>query len=200
MTKKFFFLQFPVAITWVNAAESQFPKAGKTATIFCEVTANPAPTVDWLRNGDPVSNPSQCLHTIKASNFMTIISHINKQASMRQSIFRFVLHHFNHFTLSQIKSGGRYAVDARGLLIRDIDQNDDGIYTCRAAVIQTGELVERNIRVEVHIPPKVIALPKVLEAIEEQQFSVQCNATGKPVPEFTWIKDHSQVNVEHADR
>lgn len=49
---------FSVAITWVNAAESQFPKAGKTSTIFCEVTANPAPTVDWLRNGDPVSNPS----------------------------------------------------------------------------------------------------------------------------------------------
>lgn len=91
-------------------------------------------------------------------------------------------------------------MDARGLLIRDIDQNDDGIYTCRAAVIQTGELVERNIRVEVQIPPQIVSLPKTLEAIEEQQFSVQCNATGKPVPEFTWIKDHSQVNVETADR
>lgn len=85
-------------------------------------------------------------------------------------------------------------------MIRDIDQNDDGIYTCRAAVIQTGELVERNIRVEVQIPPKIVALPKMLEAIEEQQFSVQCNATGKPVPEFTWIKDHSQVNVADAER
>ncbi|KAG4069565.1 hypothetical protein HA402_006931 [Bradysia odoriphaga] len=137
-----------VAITWVNAAESQFPKAGKTSTIFCEVTANPAPTVDWLRNGDPVN--MQLMHVV--------------------------------------------------LLIRDIDQNDDGIYTCRAAVIQTGELVERNIRVEVHIPPVIMSLPKVLEAVEEQQFSVQCNATGKPVPEYTWIKDHSQVNVETADR
>lgn len=91
-------------------------------------------------------------------------------------------------------------VETRGLLIKNIQDSDDGIYTCRAAVIQTGELVERNIRVEVHIIPEIEQFPARLEAVEEQQFSVKCNATGKPVPEFTWIKDHSQINVEHADR
>lgn len=91
-------------------------------------------------------------------------------------------------------------METRGLLIKDIQDSDDGIYTCRAAVIQTGELVERNIRVEVHIKPKIDQFPGRLEAVEEQQFSVMCNATGKPVPEFTWIKDRSQINVGNEDR
>lgn len=39
-----------------------------------------------------------------------------------------------------------------------------------------------------------------MEAVEEQQFSVMCNATGKPVPEYTWIKDQDQTNVANRDR
>lgn len=47
-----------VAITWRNAPENQYPIAGKDYTVQCEVSANPAPTVDWLRNGDTVSETS----------------------------------------------------------------------------------------------------------------------------------------------
>lgn len=100
----------------------------------------------------------------------------------------------------QIKSGGRYIVHSRGLTIRNVQETDDGIYTCRAAVIETGELVERNIRVEVLIKPVVSTFTEQLEAIEDEPFSVFCNATGKPAPQFTWIKDHGQLNVAHADR
>lgn len=34
-------------------------------------------------------------------------------------------------------------------MIKDVEESDDGTYTCRAIVIQTGELAERNIRLEV---------------------------------------------------
>ncbi|CAD7087678.1 unnamed protein product [Hermetia illucens] len=141
-----------VAITWRNAPENQYPILGDDYKVKCEVHASPPPTVDWLRNGDP------------------------------------------------IKSGGRYVVEADGLLIRGVKEADDGIYTCRAFVIQTGELSERNIRLEVYIKPVVSPLPPELEAIEGQSFSTYCNATGKPVPEFSWIKDLTQQNVATADR
>lgn len=65
------------------------------------MTANPAPMVDWLQNGE------------------------------------------------QIPPGGRYIVETDGLLIVKATEADDGTYTCRAIVIETGELSERNIRVEV---------------------------------------------------
>lgn len=47
-----------VPITWKNARENQYPTVGQNFTVQCEVAANPAPNVDWLRNGDPVSNLS----------------------------------------------------------------------------------------------------------------------------------------------
>lgn len=106
----------------------------------------------------------------------------------------------NFFWFFQIKVGDRYVVQTKGLLIRNVQETDDGIYTCRAAVIQTGELVERNIRVEVQVLPKVQPFTVDLEGVEDQPFSVKCNATGKPVPTYTWVKDSNQLNVENADR
>ncbi|XP_055640288.1 fasciclin-2 isoform X3 [Toxorhynchites rutilus septentrionalis] len=99
-----------------------------------------------------------------------------------------------------IKSSGRYVIENRGLLIRNVTESDDGLYTCRAAVISTGELAKRVIRVEVQIKPEVQKLPPVLDAVEGQSFSYLCNATGKPVPEFQWIKKGTQQNVADIDR
>lgn len=45
-----------VAITWTNAPENQYPILGEDYTVKCEVKADPNPTIDWLRNGDPVSS------------------------------------------------------------------------------------------------------------------------------------------------
>jgi len=49
-----------VAITWTNAPENQYPTLGQDYVVMCEVKADPNPTIDWLRNGDPVitTNPS----------------------------------------------------------------------------------------------------------------------------------------------
>lgn len=87
-----------------------------------------------------------------------------------------------------------------GLKIRDVQGEDDGTYTCRAAVIQTGELNERNINLEVLEKPKITSLPVRMNTVEGHQFSAFCNATGKPVPNFTWIRDLTQENVANADR
>lgn len=69
-------------------------------------------------------------------------------------------------------------IQTKGLLVRNVQESDDGIYTCRAVVVQTGEFVERDIRVEVQVLPKVQPFTTELEGIEDQPFSVQCNATG----------------------
>ncbi|XP_017136363.1 fasciclin-2 isoform X2 [Drosophila miranda] len=141
-----------VAITWTNAPENQYPTLGQDYVVMCEVKADPNPTIDWLRNGDP------------------------------------------------IRTGDKYVVQTHGLLIHDVQETDEGIYTCRAAVIDTGELLERTIRVEVFIQPVIVHLPPTLEAIEGKPFAANCTATGKPVPEISWIRDATQLNVATADR
>ncbi|EDW25988.1 GL14196 [Drosophila persimilis] len=141
-----------VAITWTNAPENQYPTLGQDYVVMCEVKADPNPTIDWLRNGDP------------------------------------------------IRTGDKYVVQTHGLLIHDVQETDEGIYTCRAAVIDTGELLERTILVEVFIQPVIVHLPPTLEAIEGKPFAANCTATGKPVPEISWIPDATQLNVATADR
>lgn len=84
------------------------------------------------------------------------------------------------------------------MLIKDVQESDDGIYSCRAAVIQTGELSERGIRLDVQVKPTLEPISKNFEAIEGQEFSVICTAHGKPQPKVQWIKDGKDMAL--ADR
>ncbi|XP_031635148.1 fasciclin-2-like [Contarinia nasturtii] len=96
-----------------------------------------------------------------------------------------------------IKSGDHYVIQTKGLLVRNIQESDDDIYMC-IVVALTGEFIERHIRVEVIVPPKIQPFEMELEGIENQPFSVKCNATGKPT--YSWFKDNEQLNAENADR
>lgn len=99
---KSLFLLVTDAITWIDAPEEQFPILGSKYKVKCKVQANPAPIVDWLRNGQQITLDNK-----------------------------------------------HYGVEGDGLLINGVTEQDDGIYICRAIVLDTGELSERNIKVEV---------------------------------------------------
>ena len=103
---------------------------------MCEVTAEPAPSVDWFKEGNPVS-----------SNNKSILHQSKKCEEYNQSYVNI---------LSQVVTGDRYVIHANGLMIKGVEESDDGTYTCRAVVIQTGELAERNIKLEVRETQTII--------------------------------------------
>lgn len=140
-----------VDITWVDAPESQYPILGKDYLIRCEVRANPAPIVDWMRNSQA------------------------------------------------IVSDDRHIVESHGLLLKNVKEADDGVYTCRAVVVSTGQIAFRVIRVEVQVPPTIMPMDTVA-IIEGESASVQCNGTGKPPPSFNWIKEDTRQDLSITDR
>ncbi|CAL1675768.1 unnamed protein product [Lasius platythorax] len=99
-----------------------------------------------------------------------------------------------------IKTNDRYIITTYSLDIKNVQESDDGIYTCRASVQTTGELQERPIRVEVHIRPSIEELSSPIDIIEGENANIECKATGKPPPTFTWIKSLTQQNLSIADR
>ena len=56
-----------------------------------------------------------------------------------------------HKQFSFLFVGDRYVIETDGLLIKNVDYNDAGTYTCRARVMETGSLEERDIKLEVNI-------------------------------------------------
>lgn len=99
----------------------------------------------------------------------------------------------------QIVSDDHFVIKHDGLLIRNVQEIHDGIYRCRAAVIQTGELEERNIKLDVQLKPEITSLEESYTAIEGQEFSVICEGHGKPAPEFKWL-NWEQKDMSLSDR
>lgn len=95
-----------------------------------------------------------------------------------------------------ITSTGRFVIDTDGLLIKNVQLSDDGTYTCRARVMHTGELAERNIKVEVHTPPEFDKnMVSKLEVVDGEPASITCLATGKPPPSYQWIRSATSLNL-----
>ncbi|CAL4081904.1 unnamed protein product, partial [Meganyctiphanes norvegica] len=90
----------------------QTPIEGTDSKIVCTVTANPQPTVDWLKD------------------------------------------------LKPIRLDDRHIIQQDGVLIKEITQDDEGIYRCRAKVAQYGIIEYKDIKVEVYSPTEIIEVPE----------------------------------------
>ncbi|XP_046600374.1 fasciclin-2 isoform X2 [Neodiprion lecontei] len=99
-----------------------------------------------------------------------------------------------------ITTDNHYIIETHALKIKNVQESDDGVYTCRASVVTTGELDTRAIRVEVHIRPEIQELESMVEIIEGENANIACKATGKPPPKFSWVKSLTQQNMATADR
>ncbi|XP_011692317.1 PREDICTED: fasciclin-2 isoform X2 [Wasmannia auropunctata] len=99
-----------------------------------------------------------------------------------------------------ISTNDHYIIDTYSLKIKNVQESDDGVYTCRASVPTTGELQERPIRVEVHIRPVIEEILSPVDIVEGENANIACKASGKPPPMFTWVKSLTQQNLSITDR
>ncbi|XP_071576942.1 fasciclin-2 isoform X1 [Temnothorax nylanderi] len=101
-----------------------------------------------------------------------------------------------------IKTNDHHVITTYALKIKNVQESDDGIYTCRASVQTTGELKERPIRVEVHVRPMIEEILSPVDIIEGENANLKCGnkVTGKPPPTVQWVKSLTQQNLSTADR
>ncbi|XP_046649181.1 fasciclin-2-like isoform X4 [Daphnia pulicaria] len=89
-------------------------------------------------------------------------------------------------------TNNQYVIENDGVLIREVSLEDDTHFTCRARVQTTGQLEDRRIRVEVFIPPEFIREPVNTSIVEGEGGFMECQASGKPDPVYTWLDRNNQ--------
>nr|CAH0111202.1 unnamed protein product [Daphnia galeata] len=89
-------------------------------------------------------------------------------------------------------TNNQYVIENDGVLIREVSLEDDTYFTCRARVQTTGQLEDRRIRVEVFIPPEFIREPVNTSIVEGEGGYMECQASGKPDPVYTWLDRNNQ--------
>ncbi|CAG7729553.1 unnamed protein product [Allacma fusca] len=91
-----------------------------------------------------------------------------------------------------INASDHYVTTADGILIKNVSEYDEGVYTCRVRVISLGKVEERHIQLEVQEKPKILATQPPLEGVESGSLILECAATGKPEPEYEWVNERGQ--------
>jgi len=86
-----------------------------------------------------------------------------------------------------ISTGDQFVIESDGLLIKEVDKENSGTYTCRARVAETGELEERDIVLDVQEPPSLALEPSDVRGVEMDKAEFKCEAVGSPKPKYTWV-------------
>ncbi|XP_046346605.2 peroxidasin-like isoform X1 [Haliotis rufescens] len=89
---------------------------------------------------------------------------------------------------SPLQSSSRFRLLSNGaLMIRDLREEDEGLYRCSAAnSIQT---ITASARVTIQSPPEFFVIPRDQEVQEGNNADFSCNARGDPSPVLSWVKD-----------
>ena len=74
-------------------------------------------------------------------------------------------------------SGDQYVIESDGLLIKGVTKANAGIFTCRARVPQTGELEEKDIRLDVS---RIILILLIHKSISGSRAPELDNKTVRP--------------------
>lgn len=89
----------------------------------------------------------------------------------------------------ELKNDAKYTKTNDGLLIRNIQIEDGGVYKCVAMVQATGEVKTLDIQVDVITLPQWIHLPVDSEGVRGREIELKCEAHGTPKPKVEFRRE-----------
>lgn len=89
----------------------------------------------------------------------------------------------------------KYSIQGNGLVVKNVEESDSGLYKCIVTVLETGEEVDKFIKVKVFTTPEIEdAVITSSNPITVGDFlKIDCTATGIPKPIINWIKVGNEI-------
>ncbi|XP_042365393.1 muscle, skeletal receptor tyrosine-protein kinase [Plectropomus leopardus] len=83
-------------------------------------------------------------------------------------------------------------LDYGALKIHNIQKEDAGQYRC-VARNSFGLAFSKPVTIEVQAPARILRVPKEKRVAYGSQISLECNATGNPIPTITWLENGNTI-------
>ncbi|KAK7896386.1 hypothetical protein WMY93_021711 [Mugilogobius chulae] len=84
-------------------------------------------------------------------------------------------------------------LDYGALKIHNIQKEDAGQYRC-VARNSFGLAYSKPVTIEVQVPARILRVPKEKRVTYGSQISLECNATGNPIPTITWLENGNTIS------
>ncbi|XP_077353469.1 muscle, skeletal receptor tyrosine-protein kinase [Festucalex cinctus] len=89
-------------------------------------------------------------------------------------------------------------LDYGALKINYIQKEDAGQYRC-VARNSFGLAFSKPVTIEVQAPARILRVPKEKRVAYGSQISLECNATGNPIPTITWLENGNTISGATVD-
>lgn len=204
----------PISIEWTMEGKPDFQQSGNTL-MLSKVNAETAGTYVCRAVNVISSSNGKRVERANSASVAVLVRH--KPGQARISPDRPIAQEGTGVTLTcSAKPPGWPAPQYRWF--RDIDTSDtkptvlatgnkytipsahlgsEGVYHCQATnELGHGEMA--SVQLEVHQPPRFQTKlqPHMTKRAGEQDFSVTCNALGKPRPTIKWYKDNAEITLD----
>uniref|UniRef100_A0A8C6UTE0 receptor protein-tyrosine kinase n=1 Tax=Neogobius melanostomus TaxID=47308 RepID=A0A8C6UTE0_9GOBI len=98
-----------------------------------------------------------------------------------------------------IKLSDRVTIlDYGALKFHNIHKEDAGQYRC-VARNSFGLAFSKPVTIEVQAPARILKVPKGKRVAYGSQISLECNATGNPIPTITWLENSNTISGASVD-
>ncbi|XP_053196527.1 muscle, skeletal receptor tyrosine-protein kinase [Scomber japonicus] len=98
-----------------------------------------------------------------------------------------------------IKVSDRITIlDYGALKIHNIQREDAGQYRC-VARNSFGLAFSKPVTIEVQAPARILRVPRDKSVVYNSQISLECNATGNPIPTITWLENGDTISGASVD-
>uniref|UniRef100_A0A3B3DVC6 receptor protein-tyrosine kinase n=1 Tax=Oryzias melastigma TaxID=30732 RepID=A0A3B3DVC6_ORYME len=89
-------------------------------------------------------------------------------------------------------------LDSGALKIHNIQKEDAGQYRC-VAKNSFGLALSKPVTIEVQAPARILRAPKEKRVPSGSQITLECNATGIPIPTITWLENGNAISGASVD-